>query len=110
MGKDFTVSSDTSSEEASAQSEQIAAQQQAAQNANQQQQQNRTDTKQVGNIVHNETGGLRPEANKGSGSSKDLHDAKVAISDVVQNRESAGNNGGVASDKVSSKERNSPQY
>jgi RHS repeat-associated protein len=64
----------------------------------------------IGNIVHNETGGLRPEAKQGSGSSQDLHNAKVAVADVVENREKAGNNGGVASDKVSSKERGTPQY
>ena len=69
-----------------------------------------TNTQQVGNVVHNETGGLRPEAKEGSGSSQDLHNAKVAVADVVENREKAGNNGGVASDKVSSKERNTPQY
>ncbi len=69
-----------------------------------------TNTQSVGNVVHNETGGLRPEAKEGSGSSQDLHNAKVAVADVVENREKAGNNGGVASDKVSSKERNTPQY
>ena len=68
------------------------------------------DTQRVGNIVHNETGGLRPETKDGSGSSKDLHESKVAVADVVENREKAGNNGGVASDQVSSKERNTPQY
>ena len=69
-----------------------------------------TNTQQVGNVVHNETGGLRPEANEGSGSSQDLHNAKVAVSDVIENREKAGINGGVASDKVSPKERSTPQY
>jgi hypothetical protein len=38
----------------------------------------------------------------------------IVVSDllltIVENREKAGNNGGVASDKVSSKERNTPQY
>ena len=72
--------------------------------------QNTANSHQVGNIVHNETGGLRPEAKEGSGSSQDLHNAKVAISDVVKNREKSGVNGGVASDKVSSKERNTSQY
>lgn len=76
----------------------------------QNQAQNTTNTQQVGNIVHNETGGLRSETKEGSGSSQDLHNAKVAISDVVENRKKAGNNGGVASDKVSSKEQNTPQY
>src|SRR5208282_5588100 len=72
--------------------------------------QNTTNTQQVGNIVHNETGGLRPKTIEGSGSGQDLHNAKVVVSDVIENREKAGINGGVASDKVSSKERNTPQY
>jgi RHS repeat-associated protein len=64
----------------------------------------------TGNIVYNETGGLRPEAKDGSGSSQDLHDSRVAVADVVDNRNKAGAKGGVASDAVSAKERNNPQY
>ena len=85
-------------------------QKQSAQSSAAQGQAQNTNTRQVGNVVHNETGGLRPKAKEGSGSSQDLHNAKVAVADVVKNREKAGNNGGVASDKVSSKERNTPQY
>jgi hypothetical protein len=47
---------------------------------------------------------------RGAGIGQDLHNAKVAIADVVDNREKTGVNGGVASDKVSAKERNSSQY
>lgn len=65
---------------------------------------------QTGNIVYNETGGLRPEQKDGSGSSQNLHDARVAVSDVIDNRKKAGVKGGVASDSVSSKERNNSQY
>ena len=64
----------------------------------------------VGNVVHNETGSLRPSAKEGAGSSQDLHNAKVGIAHVVDNRESAGTNGGVASDSVSSAEKRTSQY
>jgi RHS repeat-associated protein len=64
----------------------------------------------TGNIVYNETGGLRPKSKDGSGSSQDLHDSRVAVADVIDNRNKAGAKGGVASDAVSAKERNNPQY
>lgn len=64
----------------------------------------------TGNIVYNETGGLRPKAKDGSGSSQDLHDSRVAVADVIDNRNKAGAKGGVASDAVSPKERHNAQY
>jgi len=64
----------------------------------------------TGNVVYNETGGLRPKAKDGSGSSQNLHDSRVAVADVIDNRNKAGAKGGVASDAVSAKERNNPQY
>ncbi len=64
----------------------------------------------TGNIVYNETGGLRPETVGGSGSSQDLHDARVAIADVINNRANVGTAGGVASDQVGANERNTSQY
>lgn len=39
-----------------------------------------------------------------------MHDARVAVADVISNRNKAGVEGGVASDAVSSKERNNLQY
>lgn len=74
------------------------------------QNQNSQATQEVGNVVHNETGGLRPDTKQGSGSAQDLHNAKVAVADVVENRQKAGNNGGVASDKVGANERRTSQY
>ena len=64
----------------------------------------------IGNIIYNETGGLRPETEEGSGSSQDMHNARVAIADVIDNRERAGAGGGVASDQVGANERNTSQY
>ena len=78
--------------------------------ADQQQNQQEDQQQTTGNIVYNETGGLRPKAKDGSGSSQDLHDSRVAVADVVDNRNKAGAKGGVASDAVSAKERNNPQY
>jgi len=69
-----------------------------------------TPTQKIGNVVHNETSGLRSSSKEGAGSSKDLHDAKVAVAHVVANREKAGVNGGVASDKVNSGEQKTSQY
>jgi len=69
-----------------------------------------TATQKIGNVVHNETSGLRPASKDGAGRSKDLHDAKVAIAHVVENREKAGVNGGVASDKASASEQRTSQY
>jgi RHS repeat-associated protein len=75
-----------------------------------QNQQRQNGTQQVGNIVYNETGGLRPEEKGGSGSAPDLHNARVAVSDVIENRETARITGGLASDKVASNEQKTSQY
>ena len=67
----------------------------------------------IGNRVYNETGGLRPKADAKPGepgSAEDLHDARVAIADVIQNREKAGNHRGVATDKIHKGASASPQY
>ena len=93
-----TEEDNSNSETESSQS--VADQQQAQQEGQQ----------QTGNVVYNETGGLRPETKDGSGSSQNLHDSRVAVADVIDNREKAGSKGGVASDAVSSKEQNNPQY
>ncbi|MGB6131548.1 MAG: RHS repeat-associated core domain-containing protein, partial [Acidobacteriaceae bacterium] len=67
-------------------------------------------TTAVGNTVDNETSGLRPESKSGQSSSQSLHTSKVAIADVVHNRDKAGIKGGVASSKTTASESRTPQY
>lgn len=57
----------------------------------------------IGNRVYNETGGLRPKAGVkpgDPGSAEDLHNARVAMSDVARNREKEGTTGGIAHNRV----------
>lgn len=67
----------------------------------------------IGNRVYNETGGLRPKAGAkpgGPGSAGDLHNARVAMSDVIENRERSGKYTGVAPAKVKTMGRKTSAY
>jgi hypothetical protein len=48
----------------------------------------------VGNSVYNESSGLRPTTETGSGSTEDLSKARVAMAGVVKNRHAAGHDVG----------------
>lgn len=99
--------------------QQAAQQQDAAGQSNQQAQasdpppsppgDNKKNGKTTGNIVYRETGGLRGKNKKG-GSATDLHKARVAVADVVNNRRKAGIKGGVARSNVSPSQQHNAQY
>jgi RHS repeat-associated protein len=63
-----------------------------------------------GNVIYNETSGLRTTGKNGAGNGQDLHNSRVGIGHVLLNRERAGVKGGVASDRVSSRDRRTAQY
>lgn len=67
----------------------------------------------IGNRVYNETGGLRSKAGAKPGepsSAEDLHNGRVAIADVIQNREEVGKYNGVATNKIHKGATDTPQY
>jgi hypothetical protein len=53
-------------------------------------QRERTTDETVGNIIYNETAGLRPTSNTEKGSSQDLHQARVRAADVIKNLDTSG--------------------
>ncbi|HVB33441.1 MAG TPA: hypothetical protein VNJ52_03565, partial [Patescibacteria group bacterium] len=63
-----------------------------------------------GNIIYNETGGLRPTERSGSGSATQMRSARVGIGHVLINREAIHLARGVASSYVSLKNRNNAEY
>lgn len=59
---------------------------------------------QNANRVYNETSDLRPITKHGPGSAQDLHDARLYIAHVLENRETSGKLGIVAPENLRSKE------
>jgi hypothetical protein len=53
-------------------------------------QSDRTSDETVGNVIYNETVGLRPTSKTGKGSSQDLHEARVGAGTVAKNLDANG--------------------
>ncbi len=63
-----------------------------------------------GNVIYNETDGLRPTGKEGAGSAANLHSSRVGIGHVLINREGGHIPGGVARSTVPPRDGNNPQY